>query len=252
MLRETSDLFVNAFSSQGTVDDLFGANYTYVNRELGQLYGLNNVNSDSQRVELPAGKRAAGLLGHAAFLTAHAQPENSSPVQRGRVIRERLLCQDLPEVPADLDTNLAGPASFKNNRERYTEHSKNSACAGCHRMMDPVGFALEKFDAFGRYRDTEGGMPIDTTGVINAAPDGTDVPLDGADSLTEYLVGNEAVRSCLVRYWSYYAHGRMDWEQRICNHDAVRREATTSNYSLTSILGGIIHAPTFTTRVKDQ
>ncbi len=124
-------------------------------------------------------------------------------MQRGRVIRERLLCQDLPEVPADLDTNLAGPASFKNNRERYSEHSKNSNCAGCHRMMDPVGFALEKYDAFGRYRDTEGNMAVDATGTIFAAPDGTDVPLDGAESLTKYLVGNEAVRSCLVRYWSY-------------------------------------------------
>ncbi len=252
MLHETSDFFLNAFSSQGTVDDLFGANYTFVSRELGQFYGINNVNGSSQRVDLPAGTRAPGLLGHAAFLTAHAQPENSSPVQRGRVIRERLLCQDLPEVPADLDTNLAGPASFKNNRERYSEHSKNANCAGCHRMMDPVGFALEHYDAFGRYRDTEGNMPIDATGTIYSAPDGTEVPLDGAESLTKYLVGNEAVRSCLVRYWSYYAHGRMDWEQRICNHDAVRKEAAAGNYTLTSILGGIIHAPTFTTRVKDQ
>jgi len=253
MLGETAEFFLNAFSSQGTVDDLFKANYTFVNRDLAQFYGINGVNGTGfERRDLPAGTRPPGLIGHAAFLTAHAQPENSSPVQRGRVVRERLLCQDLPEVPADLDTNLAGAASFKNNRERYTEHSNNSACSGCHRVMDPVGFSLEHYDAFGRYRDSEGGMPIDATGMIYAAPDGTDVPLDGAESLTAYLVGNEAVRSCLVRYWSYFAHGRMDWEQRICNHDAVRREAAAGNYTLTSILSGIIHAPTFTTRVKDQ
>jgi hypothetical protein len=118
--------------------------------------------------------------------------------------------------------------------------------------MDPVGFALEHYDAFGRYRDSESGTPIDATGMIHGDPNGMDVPLDGAESLTSYLVSNDAVRSCLVRYWSYFAHGRDNWESKICTHDAVRREASSSGYSLQNVLKGILHSPHFTRRVKDQ
>jgi hypothetical protein len=253
MLGETEAFFLDAFSNTGTTSDLFSANYTFVNGELAQFYGLSGVNGDAfQRVELPVGTRAPGLLGHAAFLTAHAQPENSSPVQRGLIIRERLLCQDLPPVPADLDTNLAQPGSFASNRDRYKQHSEDPVCSSCHRMMDPVGFALENYDAFGRYRTMDGNTPIDATGTLFGAPDGTDVPLNGAESVASYLASNEAASSCLVRYWSYFAHGRDNWSQKICNHDAVRREASASGYSLRSVLTGLIHAPTFTRRVKDQ
>ena len=253
MLGETEEFFFHAFANSGTTSDLFSANYTFANRELAQFYGVSGVNGDAfQRVELPVGTRAPGLLGQAAFLTAHAQPENSSPVQRGMIIRERLLCQDLPPVPADLNTNLAQPGTFASNRDRYQQHSSDPVCSTCHRMMDPVGFALEHYDAFGRYRTMDGNTAIDATGTLFNAPDGSDVPLDGAESLASYLTSNDAVSSCLVRYWSYFAHGRDNWSQKICNHDAVRREASASGYSLRSVLTGLIHAPTFTRRVKDQ
>ena len=253
MLKETEEFFHNLFTTRGTTSDLFSANYTFANRELAQFYGISGATGDGfQKVTLPAGTRAPGLLGHASFLTVHAQPENSSPVQRSRIIRERLLCQDLPPVPSDLDTNLAQPMGFANNRERYKQHSEDQVCAACHRLMDPIGFALEHYDAFGRYRATEGNGPVDATGMIYGAPDGTDVPLDGAESLASYLTSNAAVSSCLVRYWSYYAHGRDNWAEKICNHDAIRREASADGYSLQSVLKGIVHAPNFTRRVKDQ
>jgi hypothetical protein len=95
-------------------------------------------------------------------------------------------------------------------------------------------------------------MPVDATGTIFGAPGGMDVPLDGAESVTSYLVSNEAVRSCLVRFWSYYAQGRADWKEKVCDHDSVRREAAASNYTLLSVLTGIIHGPHFTRRVKDE
>lgn len=253
MLEETREFFMNAFASRADTNELFAANYTFVNNELAQFYGLPGVGGDGfQRVEFGGVKRAPGLLGHAAFLTAHAQPENSSPVQRGRSIRERLLCQDLPPVPENLDTNLAQPGGFRNNRERYQEHSNNVACSGCHQAMDPVGFVFEHYDGFGRYRDTEGNMPVDASGMIYGAPGGGDVPLDGVETLNAYLVSNEAVRSCLVRYWSYYAQGRADWKEKVCDHDSVRREASENGYTLQSVLTGIIHGPHFTRRVKDE
>jgi hypothetical protein len=252
MLSETQEFFFDAFFSNKSVSDLFSAKHTFLNQELASVYQLGGAGSNSfQRVDLTGSKRAPGILGQGAFLTAHALPENSSPVQRGVTIRERILCQDLPPVPQNLNTNLASGASFASNRERYKQHSADMVCAGCHRSIDPVGFALEHYDAFGRYRDQENGKPIDATGSLSGMPEG-DIPLDGAESLIDYLSKSAAVRSCLVRYWSYYAYGRDQWEQKQCNHDAIRREAGKQNYTLKAILTGISHAPHFTRRVKDQ
>lgn len=248
MLGETTRLFHDVFYTDKTVSDLLTANYTFLDDKLAALYQMGG---GSQRVELAGSNRPTGILGHASFLTMHAQAEFSSPVQRGKIVRERLLCQDLPPVPADLDTNLDVATSFTTNRERYEVHSTNQVCANCHRMMDPVGFAFENYDHFGRYRAQEGGKPVDATGVLYGTPTG-DVQLDGAQSLIDYLSQSEAVRSCLVRYWTYFAYGRDEWPQKQCNHDYIRREASTKNYTLRSVLDAIVHAPHFTRRVKDQ
>jgi hypothetical protein len=201
-------------------------------------------------VELAGTQRAPGLLGQAGFLTAHAQPENSSPTQRGRFIRERFLCEPIPEMPTDLDTNLASGANFTTNRERYQMHQDDPTCRGCHAEFDPVGFVFEHYDGFGRYRDQEKGAAIDATGALTGLPSG-DVTLDGVQSLVDVLVKEDRVRACLVRYWSYYAHGRDNWAEKKCNDDSVRREAMAGNYTLLSVLSGLLHAPTFTRRVQD-
>jgi hypothetical protein len=250
MLTEAAELFTSMFATGGNVSTLLAADYTFVDPELAAFYGLSSPGSGFQRVELAGTQRAPGLLGQAGFLTAHAQPENSSPTQRGRFIRERFLCEPIPEMPTDLDTNLASGANFATNRERYQMHSDDPTCRGCHAEFDPIGFAFEHYDGFGRYRDQEKGTPIDASGMLTGMPAG-DVPLDGVDSLVSYLVGQDQVRACLVRYWSYYAHGRDNWPEKKCNDDAVRREAAADDYTLLSVLYGLLHAPTFTRRVQD-
>ncbi|HYO95088.1 MAG TPA: DUF1592 domain-containing protein [Polyangiaceae bacterium] len=252
MLRETEELFWDAFNSSKSVSSLLNASHTFLNGELSAFYQVGNITGEAfQRVDLKGSNRAPGLLGHGAFLATHAQPENSSPVQRGIRVRERLLCQDLPPVPDGLDTNLDAPASFKTNRERYSQHSASPACAACHSVIDPVGFAFEKYDGFGRFRSEENGTPVDASGSLTNIPEG-ELALTGVDSLAEYLAKSDVVRSCFVRHWSYFAHGRDTWEQKQCNHDAIRREASQNNYSVKSVMMGILHAPTFTRRVKDQ
>jgi hypothetical protein len=109
---------------------------------------------------------------------------------------------------------------------------------------------FEHYDGFGRYREQEKAVPIDATGMLTGTPTG-DVPLDGAKSLVDHLASEDRVRACLVRYWSYYAHGRDNWPEKKCNDDSVRREAMAENYTLKSVLSGILHAPTFTRRVQD-
>lgn len=256
MLGESHAFFVDAFYSAGTVSSLFDAKYTFVNGELAGFYGLPGGGDGFSRVELGNSNRAPGLLGQAAFLAGHAQPENSSPVQRGRFVRERLLCQPIPEIPDNLDTNLENGASFSTNRQRYEQHAQDGVCRGCHMEFDPIGFAFEHFDGFGRYRDQENGNAIDATGTIYAPPGidgqpGADVPLDGVESLISYLAQDDHVRACFVRYLSYYAHGRDNWPEKKCNDDSVRREAGENGYTIRSVLFGILHAPTFTRRTQD-
>jgi hypothetical protein len=252
MIGEAQEFFASKFATGGDVASLLTSTTTFVNQALGSFYGLNGApGSGFGEVQLAGSQRARGMLGQGAFLTVHAQPENSSPVQRGRFVRERLLCQPIPEIPSNLDTNLDSPTSFSTNRERYAMHSTSAACVGCHKAFDPIGFAFEHFDGFGRYRAEENGTPIDATGSIIGEPGG-DVPLDGVDSLIDYLSTSDQVRACLVRYWSYYAHGRDNWQDKKCNDDAVRREAGENGYTLHSVLSGILHAPSFARRVKDQ
>lgn len=253
MLGESREFFLDAFFNGGDVQSLFTSTHTFVDQALASFYGLPGGGGGFQRVELGA-NRARGLLGHAAFLSKHAQPENSSPVQRGRFVRDRILCELIPEMPEDLDTNLAAGANYTTNRERYAEHSRNPVCAGCHASFDPVGFTFEHFDGFGRYRDQEKGTPIDASGSITREDEtGAEIetPLDGVDSLSDYLADNDRVRACVVRYWSYYAYGRDNWQEKKCNDDSVRREAGENGYTLNSIVMGILHAPTFTRRVQD-
>lgn len=251
MGEETRQLFADTFQAGGSLETLFTADYTFVNQTLGAFYGMSGVTGDAfQKVSLPA-NRPPGILGHASYLTAHAQPENSSPVQRAFIIRERILCQDLPPVPQNLDTNLDAPEGFRTNRERYTEHSSNDVCYTCHSKMDPIGFAFEHYDGFGRYRDQENGVAIDSSGELSDVAGGP-IPLADVEDLSSYLATSEAVQSCLVRFWTYYAYGRDTWASKQCNHDAVRREAEASDYSLKAVLKGIIHAQHFSQRVQEQ
>jgi hypothetical protein len=252
MIGEAQEFFASKFANGGDVTSLLTSTTTFVNQALGSFYGLNGASGTSfTEVSLAGSQRAPGMLGQGAFLAVHAQPENSSPVQRGRFVRERLLCQEIPEMPSDLDTNLASGESFKTNRERYAMHSANSACVGCHQLFDPVGFTFEHFDGFGRYRDNEKGTPIDATGVLYGEPTG-DIALDGVESLVDYLATSDQVRACVVRYWSYFAHGRDNWQEKKCNDDAIRREAAASGYTLHSVFSAILHAQSFSHRVKDQ
>jgi hypothetical protein len=253
MLGESREFFLEAFYFGGDVAGILSARHTHLNGELATFYQLAGAGSGGgfQKVDLTGTNRAPGLLGQAAFLTSHAQPENSSPVQRGRFVRDRILCEVIPAMPEDLDTSLDSPQGYTTNRQRYETHSDNPLCSGCHVLFDPVGFTFEHYDGFGRYRDQEGGEPVDATGMITDATEQM-TTLDGVESLLDYITAGDRARACTVRYWSYYAHGRDNWQDKKCNDDQVRRDADANGYTLKSILMGILHAPSFTRRVQDQ
>jgi len=247
MMQETRALFLHVVESGAPIGELLTANYTFVNSGLAQYYGLGGATGPNfERVELAGSNRAAGVLGHGSLLTRHALSDASSPVQRGVVVRERLLCQKLPPPPPDVDANLEPPVGVVTTRERYRQHSADPACAGCHELIDPVGFAFENYDTIGLYRDNEDGLPIDASGSLVEMPEGN-IPLDGIDSLSSYLGQSTDVGTCFVQYISYYAYG-LDG----CNPDAVIAGAGGPMASVRDVIVSIVTAPHFTRRRPDE
>jgi len=260
MLEESRELFLDVFRNDGTIGDLFSANYTFMNGELSSFYGIGGVSGDQfQEVDISAGQRVPGLLGHGSYLTAHALAENSSPVQRAFVVRERILCNDLPPVPTNLDTNLKPQAATATSRDRYKAHSENAVCYNCHQLMDPIGFSFEGYDTFGRVRTTEAGSPIDTSGALALMDDtgltAMKVPLASVNDLAAHISQSEQARACFINNLSYYAYGIANtnkWASadKACTDNFIRQNARTSGNTLKSVLTGILSAPHFTRRVQ--
>ncbi|MCB9604576.1 MAG: DUF1592 domain-containing protein [Sandaracinus sp.] len=240
MLDETARFFTDLVRNEGTFEELFSARHTMVDARLRELYGL----SGEGQVSIEGSRRGPGVLGQGAVLARHALASSSSPVSRGLLIRERVLCQELPDPPPGVNTDLEGVGSpVTTTRERYNEHSRNEACSGCHRLMDPIGFAFEHYDAYGRWRDDENGHAIDTSGQIEGLPDGTDVPLDGLESLAEALANDPSARDCYARHFAYFAQGTPG-----CG-ETVRAMADTPEGSLRGMLRSLVTTRQFLQRV---
>jgi hypothetical protein len=180
-------------------------------------------------------------------------------VQRAFIVRERFLCDNLPEVPTDLDTNLDPPDPNGTSRQRYAQHSSNPVCYNCHQLMDPIGFVFENYDGAGRFRETEANQPVDSSGALPmmdaAGPTGVSVPLTGVADLANHLTLSEAARACLANNLSYYAYGVANnnkWApaDKVCTDHFIRQVARDSGNTLRSVLTGILRAPHFTRRVQ--
>ena len=179
--------------------DLFTTRETFISPALGILDGVT-APPGWTRYEMPADGPRAGLLTHVSFLAGHAHPGRSSPTLRGKALRELLLCQVVPRPPPDVDFSLfEDPASsLRTARERLQAHQANPICAGCHKVTDPIGLALENFDGAGRYRDNERGAPIDASGALDGKA------FRDAAELGAVLRDNPALTACLVkRMYSY-------------------------------------------------
>ena len=149
--------------------DLLNADYTFVNERLARHYGIPGIYGNRfRRVTLPNRDQRGGLLGQGALLVTTSYPDRTSPVLRGKFLLNNILGLPVPPPPAGVDTNLAADkpgAAPKTMREKLAQHRSSPTCNGCHSVIDPLGFALENFDAIGRWRTTdESGRPVDSTG----------------------------------------------------------------------------------------
>lgn len=185
--------------------ELFTTRKTYLNRRLGLMYQTPVAKAEGwEPHELPASDERAGILGQGAFLALFSHEGRSSPTLRGRAVREVLLCQPVPNPPANVDFsgfNDTSNAVLKTARQRLDRHNTDPVCASCHKITDPLGLPLERFDGVGAFRRTENGAAIDATGAFEGKA------FDGAASLGYLMAQSKGPTDCLTKRVAEYSTG---------------------------------------------
>jgi mono/diheme cytochrome c family protein len=247
MQRET-ELFVGSvFRENRSVLDLLRANYTFLNERLARHYGVPNIKgSYFRRVTFPDGSVRGGLLGQGSVLTITSYSTRTSPVLRGKWVLENLLSAAPPPPPADVPSlrTETAPGKPLTLREAMIQHRAAPACAGCHARMDPIGFAMENFDAVGRWRERDGQQPIDASGVF---PEGT--KFEGIPGLKKELLRQpEQFVGTVAERLLMYAIGRNLQYYDAPTVRAVMRDAEPANHTLASLVLGIVKSRPFQMR----
>ena len=243
MRRETELFFATIVREDRSILELLDADYTYVNQRLAEHYGLDEVQGqDFQRVQL-ADRSRGGVLTHASILTLTSNPNRTSPVKRGEWILQQLLASPPPPPPPDVpeldDSATASKAGSL--RERLQLHRASAECASCHERMDPLGFALENYNAIGRWRELDGEFPIDPSGVLT---DGRE--FDDAGELRRLLT-DKPKKYCqsFIENMLTYALGRGPVPFDICTTEEIRKDLEENDYRFSRVIVGIVNSPAF-------
>jgi hypothetical protein len=246
MRTETQTFLENEiFTGPGKWPGVFTAPYTYVNQELATYYGLSGVTGDTfQKVMLPPQSHRAGLLTQAGVLAGPVHSNHENPVVRGSFIVQKLMCLPIPKPTGDVAAMVTppDPNSAATARQRFTVHSSNPVCRGCHVNMDPLGYALENFDVIGLWRDQENGVTIDATGTAPAL--GT---FNGAIELGQRMAESEDAQQCFATHWLNFGYGRTVTEAEACSVQSVRSKFKESGYNVQEMLLALTQSEAFLT-----
>ena len=232
-MRKEVELLVEdlIYREDTDIRKLFSTRKTFVNAELADLYGIAPPPGASEisfaPAQLPEDGPRAGMLTLGAFLAMNAHETETSPTLRGKYLRERVLCMEVPPPPNNADTNVPDPSEGGTLRERLEQHRADPACAACHAFVDPPGFLFENFDSAGVYRTTDNGFPVDATGELDG------VPLNDARDLANVLADNPFVGPCVVKQLFRHTNGRLetDGEDPAIDDLAARFEARGHRFS---------------------
>jgi hypothetical protein len=215
MRQETRTFTENVFFGDSLLPTLLTSTATWLNEPLAALYGVGGVYGEYfQPAQVDPATRA-GILTHASVLALTGNPNASSPTKRGMFVDRRILCMDVPPPPPNVDTTI-NPNSEQTTRQRYSVHLTNPTCSACHSIIDGVGFGFEEFDAVGRYRTSENGLPIDATGTLvrNGLPPHS---FNGAVDLSTQFAAAVDVSDCVARRWFQFALSRDDTSEDGCS-----------------------------------
>ena len=259
MVQETRLLLGHLVWDDGNFMEAFIADYSFLNADLASLYAVPAPTAEFERVRFPAASHRGGLLGHASFLSANAGPVETSPTARGIFVREQFLCQHVPNPPPGVNTEVPEPTIDRPlaRRQRMQAHVANPTCASCHRLMDPIGFGLENYDAIGGWRDKE---VIEFESARRNTPrKKVELPIDGAGEIAglagsafsdpkqigRLLAESRACQECIVKQAFRYALGRVETaadREAIKTAYAAFRE---SGFKFRELLVALVRSPQF-------
>jgi hypothetical protein len=246
MKREVEVFFDHLVREDRSVLDLLTADYTYLNERLARHYGIDGVSGDGFRKVPLKNSHRSGVLTMAGVLTVTAMPTRTAPVKRGKFILDQILGTPIPPPPADVPPLSEKPSdvSAKSLRERLQVHREDATCNSCHVRMDPLGFALENFDAIGKWRDKDGNFDIDASGTL---PEGQS--FKGPDELLKVIGArkDEFVRTLTAKLMTYaLGRGMEPYDKRTIKEisDAVAKDG----YKFSTLVNQIVMSDAFTKR----
>jgi len=261
MVQETKMLLGHLVWNDRSFMEALTADYSFLNADLARLYGLPEPAGEFELVKFPTALPRAGILGQATFLASTTGPVETSPTARGLFVREHMLCQVVPNPPPGVNTNLPEPSTAdaaRAKRERMVEHAQNPACSGCHRLMDPIGFGLENYDALGAWRDREivdifsgAGesrrskpvqVDITATGEIAGLPNST---FTDSRTLGRVLASSPVCQDCVVKQVFRYALGRPETPADRTSIAAAAAAFRASGFKFKEVLISLVRAPQF-------
>jgi hypothetical protein len=249
-LRETEMFLQNEMRTDQSIPHLLTADYTYANEELAKFYGIPNVYGTHFRKVAVADPNRAGLLGHGSILTVTSYATRTSPVQRGKYILANILGTPPPPPPPNVPPlpeakEGDAPASM---RDRMAAHRRNPVCASCHTRMDPLGFALENFNAIGKYRTRDGEVTIDPSGTF---PDGT--KFAGPAEFRAVLLSHQDqfVRTFVEKLLTYSLGRGLDYYDMPAIR-AIMRDAAKSEYRWSAIVLEVVKSVPFRMRTAND
>jgi hypothetical protein len=224
--------------------ELLDSKYTFVNDALARHYGIEGVTGDRFRKVALADRRRGGVLTQASVLTLTSNPNRTSPVKRGQWILQQLLGTPPPPPPPDVAKLDESPqaADAASLRDRMEVHRTNPQCASCHQQMDPLGFALENYDAVGRWRTMDGQFRIDPSGELIGGRKFADV------RELKQLLGSTTAKKfarTLIENMLTYGLGRGLEAYDYCTVEDIRRQLADDDYRIHSIIFGIVESDAF-------
>jgi hypothetical protein len=250
-MRDEARAFVSnvVFDGDSLLSTLLTSTSSFANQPLAAVYGVKGVTGAPLKpVQLDAGQRA-GLLTQAAFLTVTGATDGSNPAKRGKKIYENLLCGELPPpppvVPPPKEASEGGTT-----RERFKEHSDQACAAGCHALMDPLGFAFEHYDGIGGYRTIDNGGQVDASGSVEL--DGTMHSFKDARDLVKVLAASETARKCFATQWARFAFKRKETDADRASVEAIVGAFSQGGFSVRDLLVGVTGSRSFRYRAPAQ
>ena len=246
-LFKESQLFVDEmFWNDGKLSSLISAPSTFVNQPLAQFYGValpTALGPNGFGKASLMGQPRAGFLTQGTFLAAHAGPDQSSPVRRGKFVREQLLCQSVPPPPNNIVIKPPVYDPNSSTRERFVQHEKEAICVACHANMDPLGFAFEGYDATGAFRTMDGPHLVDAHGSLTGSD--ADGDFNDALGLISRLATSKDVAACVATQWFRFANGRTEGDSDACALSKLQSAFTAAQYDMRSLPLAIVLSETF-------